>query len=82
MIRIPVEIPSPIPQAAISIQVNHCRMPNCDNYGIPAFTKRVRSGPSSDRDPHYRVHSTNKGRVPSLKYKCCGEEPPIKSWFS
>ena len=79
MSRIPVEIPSPIPHAARSIQVNHCRMPDCGNYGVPASTKRVKSGPSADRDPHYTVQSTNKGRVPCLKCKCCGEKPPIKS---
>ena len=79
MSRIPVEIPSPISQAARSIQVNHCRMPDCDNYGIPAVTKRVKSGPSAGRDPHYNVQSTSKGRVPGLKCKRCGEKPPIKS---
>ena len=47
MSRIPVEIPSPIPHAARSIQVNHCRMPDCGNYGVPASTKRVKSGPSA-----------------------------------
>ena len=77
MSRVPVEISSPIPQATRSIQVNHCRMPDCDNYGVPAITRRVKTGPSADRDPHYSVQSTNKGRVPCIKCKCCGENPPL-----
>ena len=62
-----------------AIQVNHCRMPDCNNYGISARTKHGKTGPSGDRDPHYKVASTNKGRVSSLVCKCCGEKPPIKS---
>ena len=79
MERVPVETPNPLSSVTRSIQVNHCRMPDCDNYGVLATTKRVRSGPSAGRDPHYVVQSTNKGRVPCLKCKCCGEKPPIKS---
>ena len=79
MNRVPVDIPSPIPDSTRLIQVNHCRMPDCGNYGVPAITKRVKSGPSAGRDPHYSVQSTNKGRVPCLKCKCCGEKPPVKS---
>ena len=79
MSRIPVKIPSPLGRSTRSIQVNHCRMPDCGNYGVPAITRRVKSGPSPGRDPHYTVQSTNKGRVPCIKCKCCGEKPPIKS---
>ena len=76
--RVPVGAKNPLNPAA-AIQINHCRMPDCDNYGVPARTTPVKTGPSPDRDMHYKIASTNKGRVSSLVCKCCGEKPPIKS---
>ena len=76
--RVPLGVANPLNPSA-DIQINHCRMPDCDNYGIPARTTPVKTGPSADRDLHYKVASTNKGRVSALVCKCCGEKPPIKS---
>ena len=76
--RVPPGVASPLDPTA-DIQVNHCRMPDCDNYGIPARTTPVKTGPSPDRDQHYKVATTNKGRVSALVCKCCNEKPPIKS---
>ena len=50
-----------------TIQVNHC----CSEHGKP--------GPSADRDPHYKVESTKRGTVPSVRCKACRDNPPIKS---
>ena len=61
------------------VQVNHCRMPDCANFGIPASHRPQKPGPSPNRDTRYKVHSTNKGQVPSIKCKSCGENPPLKS---
>ena len=61
------------------IQVNHCRMPACENFGLPASHQPQKPGPSPGRDLRYKLHSTNKGQVPSIKCKSCGENPPIKS---
>ena len=36
-------------------------------------------GPSRERDPAYKIHSTKKGQVPSLRCVECKENPPIKS---
>ena len=77
--RVPVSVEIPIVGRKSEIQVNHCRMPDCDNYGIPAITTRIKPGPSPGRDMHYKVATTNKGRVSALVCKCCGEKPPIKS---
>ena len=77
--RVPVDVSNPLTDTAGIIQVNHCRMPDCDNYGVEARTTPVKPGPSRDNDPHYKVASTNKGRVSALVCKCCGEKPPIKS---
>ena len=62
-----------------TIQVNHCRNPACTNYGLRPRTMPGRTGPSAERDPNYRPHSTNRGRVPALLCKSCGEIPPVKS---
>ena len=61
------------------IQVNHCRMPDCENYGISARPEHSKPGPSVGRDPHYTVESTKKGTVPSIRCKSCRGNPPIKS---
>ena len=61
------------------MQVNHCRMPACENFGMPARHERQKPGPSPGRDMRYKVHSTNKGQSASIKCKSCGENPPLKS---
>lgn len=38
-----------------------------------------KTGPSAERDPNYKLHSTNQGLVPALLCKACDESPPIKS---
>ena len=77
--RVPLSVANPLAGSGSEIQVNFCRMPDCDNYSVPARTEPVKTGPSPDRDLHYKVASTNKGRVSALVCKCCGEKPPIKS---
>ena len=76
--RVPVSAANPLNPAA-DIQINHCRMPDCDNFGVPAKTTPVKTGRSPDRDLHYTLSNTSKGRVAALKCKCCGEKPPLKS---
>ncbi len=65
--------------APASVQVNHCRTPACANFGVPARHEPQRPGPSPGRDALYKLHSTNKGRSPSIKCKSCGGNPPLKS---
>ena len=77
--RVPPDVQNPMAVSGSVIQINHCRMPDCDNYGVPARISPVRTGRPSDRDPHYKVVTTNKGRFPALVCKYCGEKPPIKS---
>ena len=62
-----------------TIQGNHCRKPSCENYGAPPRTMPGKTGPNPNRDPNYKLHSTNQGLVPALLCKACGENPPIKS---
>ena len=62
-----------------TIQVNHCRMPDCDNFGVPARSEHGKPGRSKDRDMHYQVQSTKRGSVPSVRCKSCFDNPPIKS---
>ena len=77
--RVPVSVTNPLAGSGSGIQVNFCRMPVCDNYGIHAVTSRIKPGPSAGRDPHYKLATTNKGRVSALVCKCCNEKPPLKS---
>lgn len=62
-----------------AVQVNHCRMPGCSNFGVPALTEHGKTGPSADRDPNYVVTGTNKGIIPAPRCKSCGEKPAMKS---
>lgn len=47
--------------------------------GIPAKEKPIKPGPSPDRDFHYKVTNTAKGRIPAILCKACKEKIPIKS---
>ena len=77
--RVPRHAVADIVNQEKTIQVNHCRNPACANYGVRPRTMPGRTGPSAERDPHYRLHSTNRGLVPALLCKSCGEIPPVKS---
>ena len=77
--RVPLPATADIVGAERVIQVNHCRAPTCDNYGIPARHQHGKPGPSQDRDMHYKVHSTKQGQIPSIRCKACLDNPPIKS---
>ena len=77
--RVPRHAVADIVNQEKTIQVNHCRNPACTSYGVPPRTMPGRTGPSAERDPHYRLHSTNRGLVPALLCKSCGEIPPVKS---
>lgn len=61
------------------LQVNFCKNPQCDNFGIPAKEEHIKPGPNLNRDFHYKVTNTSKGRVPAILCKSCKEKIPIKS---
>ena len=77
--RVPLPATFVLPGAERTIQVNHCKMPDCTNFGVPARTKHGKTGPSADRDQHYKVHSTSRGTIPSIRCKVCKDNPPVKS---
>ena len=77
--RIPLPATTRLIGKRRNIQINHCRMPDCENYGISARPEHSKPGPSAGRDPHYTVESTKKGTVPSIRCKSCRGNPPIKS---
>ena len=64
---------------AQAMQVNHCRMPACENFGLPAKHEPQKPGRRRTRGHAVQVHSTNKGQSASIKCKSCGENPPLKS---
>ncbi len=61
------------------IQTNHCRTPDCVNFGAPARTRPGKTGPSKDRDPRYRVISTAKGQEPAIECKACRGKGAVRS---
>lgn len=77
--RVPLPATITLPSSERTIQVNHCKMPTCSNFGVPARWQPGKTGPSPDRDMHYKVHSTSKGKIPSIRCKGCLDNPPIKS---
>ena len=77
--RVPLPASIDLIGAERTLQVNHCRMPDCENFGVPARHQHGKRGPSPDRDMHYKVHSTLKGTAPSVRCKSCLDNPPMKS---
>lgn len=56
------------------IQVNYCKNPACQNYGVPALNR-----PSSKKISDNYVSSSGSVGMPVLGCRFCGENPPIKS---
>lgn len=67
--------PTRVPSAVDGIQINYCKNPACQNYGVPALEK------VSGRRQMNDGYSASGGgtALPVLKCKHCGEFPPIKS---
>ena len=42
-------------------------------------TEPGKTGPSEDRDPHYKPHSTKGGTIPAVRCKACLDMPPVRS---
>ena len=77
--RVPRHATADLRGNEFTVQVNHCRNPACANFGVRPRTMPGKRGPSLERDPAYKLHSTKKGQVPSLRCNECKENPPIKS---
>ena len=77
--RVPEPATFDLPGSERTIQVNHCKMPDCSSFGVPARTKPGKTGPSPDRDMHYKLHSTKGGQIPSIRCKACLDNPPVRS---
>ena len=59
--RVPLSEVNPVPDSGSAIQVNHCRMPDCDNFGVPARTTPVKTGPVSRPRPALQVGNHQQG---------------------
>ena len=49
-LRVPLHAVVRLPGAERTIQVNHCKMPACENFSVPARSEPGKRGPSPDRD--------------------------------
>lgn len=70
-----------IPLEVDGIQANFCKNPSCDNFGVPASTKKQPRGPGAGnrgRDK-YRLARGQANPVTQLVCLCCGEVLPVKS---
>ena len=75
--RVPLPAVIKLPGAERTIQVNHCKMPACENFGVPARTEPITYGPSGQRDTAYTLR--HSGGLPGIRCKACEDRPPIKS---
>jgi len=64
------------PPTAAGIQVNHCKNPRCENFGVPPNNKKAHLAAPTRGD--YVVVATGKDK-PSLKCSLCGEIFPMHS---
>lgn len=69
-----------IPMEIGSIQVNFCKNPQCQNFGIPASTLKQPRGPGASKRgrDNYTVVGSGRG-TPMLRCNLCGQYPTIKS---
>ena len=78
-VRVPETANASILGTPFPVQVNHCRTPGCANFGVPARTKPGKTGPSKDRDLHYKLTSTAKGQEPAIECKECRGKGAVRS---
>lgn len=76
--RVPLPAVISLPDTKRTIQVNHCKTPDCVDFGVPARHEPGKLGPSADRDMAYKLHTTAKGKIPAVRCKACLDLPPIK----
>ena len=68
-----------LPRAVGPIQVNFCKNPECQNFGVPASTKKQPKGPGAknrDRDTYTVIGTSTRT---SIWCSYCGQRPRIKS---
>lgn len=64
-----------IPPEHKGIQINYCKNPECENYGIPAELTGKHKKSDTDK---YKIVASGKGQT-FLHCKSCGEFIPVKS---
>jgi len=80
MVKGPNQLDERVPIEVGTIQVNFCKNPQCQNFGIPASTARQPRGrgvAERGRDT-YSVVGSGRG-TPMLRCSLCGQYPTIKS---
>ncbi|MDP2762110.1 MAG: hypothetical protein Q8O64_17220 [Sideroxyarcus sp.] len=66
--------PTRTPPEVDGIQVNYCKNPACQNFGVPALNR-----PGSRKISDGYVSGSAGAGLPVLACRFCGENPPIKS---
>lgn len=68
-----------VPPDVGGIQVNHCKNPICDNFGVPPSLGRRPAGTPPGKGSYNITGGGTGGSIKLLKCELCGETPPIKS---
>jgi hypothetical protein len=79
LLKEPTQLDERVPVEVGAIQVNFCKNPQCQNFGVPASTKRQPRGKGAaerGRDT-YSVVGSGRG-TPMLRCSLCGQYPTIK----
>ena len=65
------------PKSGLMIQLNHCKNPNCDNYGVPALNPKLKKSgePKKGLGNAYRLTNSKTGK--SLTCKLCGSSTKL-----
>ncbi|NPT62058.1 IS1 family transposase [Paraburkholderia elongata] len=73
--------PSPprIPEEVAGIQVNHCKSPQCPNFGHPALPIRPYRRKGTPASPGDYTMNAAMGGLPQIKCAFCGEKSPLRS---
>jgi transposase-like protein len=80
LLKEPTQLDERVPVEVGAIQVNFCKNPQCQNFGVPASTQRQPRGKGAaerGRDT-YSVVGSGRG-TPMLRCSLCGQYPTIKS---
>ncbi len=71
--------PPRIPEEAAGIQVNHCKSPQCANFGHPASQIRPYRKKGTVPEPgDYTIQGKGEG-LPQIRCVMCGEQSPLRS---
>ena len=74
--RVPLPAQVDLACVPLNLQVNHCKTPDCANFGVPARTEPGKTGPSPDRDRTTRSTPPPRAKSPPSGARCADRTRP------